>query len=172
MKLENHIRNIPDFPRPGIQFKDITPLLKNPDAFQQTIDRFAHYCTELSLDAIVGIEARGFLLAAPLAYQLRKPLIPVRKQGKLPFRTTSITYALEYGNDTLEIHQDAVAEGQHVLIVDDLLATGGTMAATAKLVEATGAHVAAIAVIIELTDLKGRVALEGYDVHSLIQLSD
>ena len=172
MKLEDYIRNIPDFPRPGIQFKDITPLLKNPDAFQEAVERFAQYCTEFSLDAIVGIEARGFLIAAPLAYRLRKPLIPVRKKGKLPFHTTSVTYALEYGNDTVEIHQDAVAEGQHVLIVDDLLATGGTMAATAKLVEATGAHVAALAVLIELTDLKGRAALEGYDVHSLLQLSD
>ena len=172
MELEGYIRNIPDFPRPGIQFKDITPLLKSPDALHQAIDRFAQYCTAFAIDAIVGIEARGFLIAAPLAYRLEKPLIPVRKKGKLPFRTTSVTYALEYGNDTVEIHQDAVAEGQHVLIVDDLLATGGTMAATTRLVEATGAQVAALVVLIELTDLKGRAALKGYDVHSLMQLSD
>ena len=172
MELEGYIRNIPDFPRPGIQFKDITPLLKSPDAFRQAVDGFAQYCAALAIDAIVGIEARGFLLAAPLAYRLEKPLIPVRKQGKLPFRTTSLTYELEYGNDTVEIHQDAVGRGQHVLIVDDLLATGGTMAATTKLVEATGAQVAALAVLIELTDLQGRAALEGYDLHSLIQLND
>jgi len=172
MELEGYIRNIPDFPRPGIQFKDITPLLKSPDAFRQVVDGFAKYCAALAIDAIVGIEARGFLLAAPLAYRLEKPLIPVRKQGKLPFRTTSLTYELEYGNDTVEIHQDAVGRGQHVLIVDDLLATGGTMAATTKLVEATGAQVAAMAVLIELTDLQGRAALEGYDLHSLIQLND
>ena len=172
MELKEYIRNVPDFPKPGIQFKDITPLLKDPDAFRQAVDRFAEYCTAFTIDAIVGIEARGFLLAAPLAYRLEKPLIPVRKQGKLPFHTTSLTYALEYGNDTVEIHQDAVADGQHVLIVDDLLATGGTMAATARLVEKSGARVAALVVLVELTDLNGRAALKGYDVHSLIQLSD
>ncbi|MFC1935744.1 adenine phosphoribosyltransferase [Chloroflexota bacterium] len=171
MELKDYIRNVPNFPQAGIQFKDITPLLKAPDAFQQVVDRVAQYCTAIAIDAIVGIEARGFLIAAPLAYHLKKPLIPVRKQGKLPFRTTSITYALEYGNDTIEIHQDAIAEGQKVLIVDDLLATGGTMAATTRLVGATGAHVAALVVLIELIGLGGRDALEGYDVHSLIQLS-
>ena len=172
VELEAYIRNIPDFPRPGIQFKDITPLLKDPDAFRQTVERLAQYCTAFTIDAIVGIEARGFLIAAPLAYRLEKPLVPVRKQGKLPFHTTKVTYALEYGNDTIEIHQDAVSRGQNVLIVDDLLATGGTMAATTRLVESTGAHVAALAVVVELTGLNGRAALKAYDLHSLIQLTD
>ncbi len=170
MELKDYIRNIPDFPRPGVQFKDITPLLKNPDAFRQAVEGLAQYNTEFPIDAIVGIEARGFLIAAPLAYRLEKPLIPVRKQGKLPFHTVKATYALEYGNDTVEMHQDAIAEGQHVLIVDDLLATGGTMAATARLVETSGARVAALVVLVELTDLNGRAALKGYDVHSLMQL--
>jgi adenine phosphoribosyltransferase len=170
MELKNYIRTIPDFPKPGIQFRDITPLLKNSDAFLEAVERIAQYCTPVAIDAIIGIEARGFLMAAPLAYRLKKPLIPVRKEGKLPFHTNKVTYALEYSNDTMEIHQDAIACGQNVLIVDDLLATGGTLAATARLVESCDAHVAAMVVLVELTDLNGRDVLEPYHLHSLIQM--
>ena len=170
MQLKDYIRNIPDFPTPGIQFKDITPLLKAPDAFREAIDALAQYCAPRAIDAIAGIEARGFLLAAPLAYHLQKPLIPVRKEGKLPFHTYKATYSLEYGADAVEIHQDAIAEGQRVLVVDDLLATGGTLAATARLIETAGARVDSLLVLVELTDLRGRAALEGYEVYSLIQL--
>jgi adenine phosphoribosyltransferase len=170
MELRDYIRNIPDFPKPGIQFKDITPLLKNPDAFREVVETIAQYCTKVAVDAIAGIEARGFLLAGALAYNLRKPLIPVRKEGKLPFLTNKVTYELEYGNDTIEIHQDAVTNGQNVVIVDDLLATGGTMAATARLIETSGARVAAMIVLIELIDLNGRDLLEGYSLHSLMQV--
>ena len=172
MELEHFIRNIPDFPKPGIQFKDITPLLKEPAAFKDAIETISDYATSLAIDAIVGIEARGFLIAAPLAYRLGKPLIPVRKQGKLPYQTTSVTYELEYGSDTVEMHKDAIEGKQRVLIVDDLLATGGTMAATARLIENSGAHVAALVVLIELAGLNGRALLSSYNVHSLMQLSE
>ncbi len=170
MQLQDYIRNIPDFPRPGIQFKDITPLLKSPDAFNEALDAFARYCAPRSIDLIAGIEARGFLLAAPLADRLEKPLVPVRKRGKLPFDTYSVSYALEYGEDSVEIHQDAVDAGQRVLVVDDLIATGGTVAATAKLMEKAGAAVDAVAVLVELVDLDGRAALKGYEVYSQIQI--
>tara|TARA_B100001123_G_scaffold52136_1_gene54239 strand:+ start:872 stop:1384 length:513 start_codon:yes stop_codon:yes gene_type:complete len=170
MELRDYIRNIPDFPKPGIQFKDITPLLKDPDAFREVVDRIAEYCSTVDVDAIAGIDARGFLLGGALAYKLSKPLIPVRKEGKLPFLTNKVTYELEYGNDTVEIHQDAVTKGQNVVILDDLLATGGTMSATAKLIETSGARVAAMIVLIELMDLNGRDLLEGYSLHSLMQV--
>ena len=169
MELREYIRDIPDFPRPGILFRDITPLLKDPSAFREAIDRLAAYCAPLDVDAIVGIDARGFLLAAPLAYRLEKPLIVVRKGGKLPFETHTVTYSLEYGSDAVEIHEDAIAIGQRVLVIDDLLATGGTLAATAKLVETAGGEVAGMAVLVELTDLDGRAGLEGYEVFSLIR---
>ena len=170
MELRDYIRNIHDFPKPGIQFKDITPLLKDPDAFREVVDRIAEYCSTVDVDAIAGIDARGFLLGGALAYKLSKPLIPVRKEGKLPFLTNKVTYELEYGNDTVEIHQDAVTKGQNVVILDDLLATGGTMSATAKLIETSGARVAAMIVLIELMDLNGRDLLEGYRLHSLMQV--
>ena len=170
MELRDYIRNIPDFPKPGIQFKDITPLLKDPDAFREVVDTIAQYCATVNVDAIAGIDARGFLLGGALAYKLSKPMIPVRKEGKLPFLTNKVTYELEYGNDTVEIHQDAVTNGQNVVIVDDLLATGGTMAATAKLIETSGARVAAMIVLIELMDLNGRDLLEGYNMYSLMQI--
>lgn len=170
MQLKDYIRNVPDFPTPGIQFKDITPLLKAPDAFREAINELARYCAARAIDAIAAIDARGFLLAAPLAYHLQRPLIPIRKAGKLPFDTHKVTYSLEYGTDAVEIHQDAVADGQRILVVDDLLATGGTLAATAKLIETAGARVDSLLVLVELVDLNGRALLEGYDVHSLIQL--
>ena len=169
MELRDYIREIPDFPTPGILFRDITPLLGEPAAFREAIDRFAEYYTSRCLDTIVGIDARGFLLAAPLAYRLGKPLVPVRKEGKLPFETHKVTYALEYGFDAVEIHKDAIGSGHRVLIVDDLLATGGTMAAAAMLVKEAGGHVEGIAALVELTDLAGRDRLKGYDLFSLIK---
>ena len=169
MELKDYIRDIPDFPAPGILFRDITPLLKDSVAFREAIDRLADYYETREFDTIVGIDARGFLLAAPLAYRLGKALVPVRKEGKLPFKTHKVTYELEYGSDAVEVHTDAIADGQRVLIVDDLLATGGTMAATASLVEQIGGQVAGVGVLVELTDLNGRALLGGYDVLSLVK---
>ena len=169
MELTEHIRAIPDFPRPGIVFRDITPLLKRPDLFRQVINRFADHYAPQQVDAVVGIEARGFLFAAPLAFRLEKPLIPVRKEGKLPFETLSVRYTLEYGDSAIEVHTDAIAPGQRALVVDDLLATGGTLAAAARLVEATGGEAAGMAVLVELTGLGGRDRLRGYEVLSLVQ---
>ncbi len=169
MELRDYIRDVPDFPRPGILFRDITPLLKDAAAFRAAVDRLVEYCEPLRLDAIVGIESRGFLLAAPLAYCIGAPLIPVRKKGRLPFETHTVSYDLEYGTDALQVHTDAISEGQHVIIIDDLLATGGTMSAAAKLVEQTGGQVAGLVALIELTDLNGRGQLNGYDIFSLIE---
>ena len=170
MDLKDYIRDIPDFPQPGILFKDITPLLKDVVAFRAAVDRFVARYADHRLDVIVGIEARGFLLAAPLAYQLGRPLVPVRKEGKLPFETHKITYALEYGSGAVEVHRDAISGGHRVLIVDDLLATGGTMAAAVRLVERMGGEIAGLAVLVELAGLNGRDRLRGYDVFSLIEL--
>ena len=169
MELKDYIRDIDNFPIPGILFRDITPLLKDSAAFQEVVDRFAEHYRLRDIDAIVGIESRGFLLAAPLAYRLEKALIPVRKKGKLPFETYKVEHTLEYGSGSVEIHTDAIASGQRVLIVDDLLATGGTMGATIDLVETTGGLVAGLAVLVELIDLHGRDRLNGYDVFALIQ---
>ena len=169
MELRDYIRDIPDFPVEGVLFKDITPLLKDPPAFREAIDRLAGRYEGVDVDCVVGIDARGFLLAAPLAFVMGKPIVPVRKEGKLPAETYRVKYELEYGFDAVEVHQDAINAGDRVLIVDDLLATGGTMAAAARLVEQVGGRVAGIAVLVELTDLDGRNRLEGYDVYSLIQ---
>lgn len=168
MDLKEHIREIPDFPTPGILFRDITPLLGHPEAFRRAVELLAERFEPESFDSVVAIESRGFVFAAPLAYRLGIPLVPVRKEGKLPFDTHSVTYALEYGSDALEIHVDAIGEGSRVLIVDDLLATGGTAAATVRLIERSGASVAGLAFVIELTDLRGRDALAGYRVESLV----
>ena len=168
MDLTQYVRNIPDFPTPGILFRDITPLIMNPAAFRYAVDGIAERFSEREFDVIVGIESRGFLFAAPLAYRLGVPLIPVRKMGKLPFDTLSVTYALEYGSDTVEMHSDAIGEGRRALILDDLIATGGTAAATAQLVEHAGGEVCGVGVVIELSDLVGRDALTGYHVESLI----
>ena len=157
MDLKGYVRDIPDFPVEGILFRDITPLLAAPEAFKYAVDRLPH-----------RLESRGFLFAAPVAYRLGAALVPARKEGRLPYRTTRVTYTLEYGQDSLEIHTDALAGGHRVLIVDDLLATGGTMAAAVRLVEQAGAEVAGIAVVIELSDLEGRARLRGYDIASLI----
>jgi adenine phosphoribosyltransferase len=166
--LNRYIRDIPDFPKPGILFKDITPLLADPDAFEYAISRLAAHYSTANIDAIAAVEARGFLFAAPLALQLRKPLIPLRKPGKLPYRTYSLKYELEYGEAELHMHIDGIAPGNTVLMVDDLLATGGTMAAGCQLVEQAGGVVAGCAFLVELAFLNGRGKLAGHDVYSLM----
>ncbi len=168
MNLRSYIRDIADFPTPGIMFRDITPLLSDASALKYAVDRMLELCEPLSSDVIVSVEARGFLLAAPLAYRMGKPLVPVRKQGKLPYKTHRVSYQLEYGTDTLEIHRDGIGEGQRALIVDDLLATGGTVGATAELIRECGAQVAGYAFLIELAELNGRQSLCGEEVVSLI----
>jgi adenine phosphoribosyltransferase len=167
--LKGHIREVPDFPKPGILFYDITTLLQNPLALRKTVDRFVWMFAERRIDKVIGIESRGFMFAPIVAYDLNAGFVPVRKPGKLPYLTVRESYDLEYGKDALEMHQDAVTRGERVLIVDDLIATGGTARATARLVESQGAVVAGFGFIIELTFLPGRAALEGYDVASLIQ---
>ncbi|HEY2785458.1 MAG TPA: adenine phosphoribosyltransferase [Fimbriiglobus sp.] len=168
MDLRPFIRDIPDFPKPGIQFKDITPLLADPTAFQVATDLlFVHYAGA-PIDAIAAAEARGFLFAAPLALKLHLPLVPLRKPGKLPYRTYSLKYELEYGSAELQMHVDGVTPGQRVLLVDDVLATGGTMQAGAKLIEQAGATVAGCAFLVELGFLEGRKKLTAYDCYSLL----
>ncbi len=169
MDLRDYIRDIPDFPAPGILFRDITPLLGSPAAFDYTIGRLLERYGNVTMDAIVPIESRGFLFGAPLAHKLGKPIVPARKPGKLPAETYSTEYTLEYGSNSIEMHVDGISHGEHVLILDDLLATGGTLAATARLVEMAGGVVSGIGVIVELTGLDGRSQLEGYDVFSLVQ---
>ncbi len=169
MELKSYIRDIPDFPKPGILFRDITPLLQSPEAFSDVIERFSQHYQGGKIDVVLAIEARGFLFGAPLAQRLAKPLVPVRKQGKLPFETHSVSYSLEYGTDAVEIHKDGVVAGHRVLIVDDLLATGGTMAAACRLVEKSGGQVEGLALVIELVELGGRGQLPGYDILALVQ---
>jgi len=166
--LKQLIRDIPDFPQPGILFRDITPLLRHPAAFREVVAAFATRFRG-GVDAVAGIESRGFIFGAPLALQLDVPFVPIRKVGKLPGEKLTREYALEYGTAVLEIHTDAVGAGQRVLVLDDLLATGGTARAAAGLVEAVGGTVEAVAVVVELLFLDGRDALDGYEVHSLVQ---
>jgi adenine phosphoribosyltransferase len=166
--LKSKIRDIPDFPKPGIVFKDITPLFQDADAFKYAVDCLVKHYEGWDLDAIVGIEARGFMVGAPLAYLLGIGFIPIRKPGKLPADVISANYDLEYGSNTLELHRDAIKPGQRVLLVDDLLATGGTMCAAAKLVEQLGGQVAGLAFLIELGFLNGRQGLTSYDIYSLL----
>jgi adenine phosphoribosyltransferase len=170
--LRSLIREVPDFPKPGISFKDITTLLKNGEALRYVIDQFALHFQGANPDVIVGAESRGFLFGAPLAYKLGKGFVLVRKPGKLPAATEKVFYELEYGRDSLEIHVDAIKPGQKVLIVDDLLATGGTISATAVLVKRLGGIIVGFAFIIELDPLKGRDKLAGYDVLSLVHYDD
>jgi adenine phosphoribosyltransferase len=167
--LKPHIRQIPDFPKPGILFYDITTLLQNSLTLRMTVDRFVWLFAERRIDKVVGIESRGFMFAPIVAYDLNAGFVPVRKPGKLPAEKVRETYDLEYGTDTLEMHRDAIQPGEHVLIVDDVVATGGTAAATARLVESLGGVVAGFGFIIELTFLDGRKKLGGYDVASLIR---
>lgn len=169
MDLKKYIRDIPDFPEEGILFRDITPLLGDPEAFKTTIDSLMEHYQADQFDCIVGIESRGFLLGAPLAYTMQKPLVLVRKQGKLPYETMSVDYSLEYGSNVMEIQIGDIAKGSRVLILDDLLATGGTLFAASKLVEQCEASVIGIGLVIELNGLGGRAHLEGYDVFSLLQ---
>lgn len=168
MDLKPLIREIPDFPKPGINFKDITTLLKDGRALRQVIDEFAAHFAPAKPDLVVGAESRGFLLGAPVAYELGCGFVLVRKPGKLPAPTSKVSYGLEYGQDALEIHLDAIAPGQKVLIVDDLLATGGTISATAELVRRLGGEIVGFAFLIELDFLRGRDRLAGYDVLSLV----
>jgi adenine phosphoribosyltransferase len=166
--LESLIRTIPDFPVAGVLFRDITPLIKDPGGFRGMIDLFVDRFRNERIDVVVGVEARGYILAAPLAYELRTGFVPVRKPGKLPGSKVTEEYALEYGTNSLEVHDDAVGRGKRVLIVDDVLATGGTAAATGRLVERLGAEIVEFAFLIELKALGGRKALAGHTVTSFI----
>jgi adenine phosphoribosyltransferase len=169
MDLRAHIRDVPDFPKAGIVFKDITTLLKDKAAFKHVIDALGQHYSGNPIDQIVAIESRGFIFGSALAYELGTGFVPVRKPNKLPAEKQRIEYALEYGTDCIEIHSDALQPGQNALIIDDLLATGGTASACAALVEKLGARVAGLAFVIELTFLNGRQRLNGYEIHSLIQ---
>ncbi|HWB85518.1 MAG TPA: adenine phosphoribosyltransferase [Bryobacteraceae bacterium] len=167
--LKKLIREVPDFPKPGILFYDITTLLKDQQGFHSVIDALKHHYRDARVDTVLGIEARGFIFAPALAYALGAGFVPIRKPKKLPAECVRVTYDLEYGSDSLEMHKDAVANGHNVLIVDDLLATGGTAAAAARMVKQVGGNVAGIGFVIELTFLKGRQKLVGHDVFSLLQ---
>ncbi len=173
MELQNqligHIRNIPDFPKPGIVFRDITPLLANADALELTLHQMAHPFADQEVDIVIGAESRGFIFGTSMARQLNAGFVPVRKKGKLPYETLSESYELEYGTDSLEIHADAIKPGQRVLLVDDLLATGGTMQACCNMVQKLQGTVVGIIFLIELSFLNGRDKLSDYPVHSLIK---
>jgi len=168
MNLKSLIRDVPDFPKPGIVFKDITTLLQNEGAFKEVCDRIAHQYRKDRVDKVVSVEARGFIFGAPIAYLLGAGIVPVRKPNKLPAKKEGIEYELEYGTDTLEIHSDGIRKEERILIVDDLLATGGTALASCKLVEKLGGEVVGLAFLIELGFLKGREKLKDYEVFSLI----
>ncbi len=168
-QLKEKIRDVPDFPKPGIVFKDITPLLGDVGSFQFVIDAFAKRYADKGIDKIIGIESRGFIFGAALGYRLDAGFVPVRKKGKLPYETHGIEYALEYGTDHVEMHVDAIHKDQRILVVDDLLATGGTAKATCDLIEKFGAQVVECAFVVELTFLPGREKLKGEEIFSLIQ---
>jgi len=167
-KLEDYVRTIPDFPEPGIMFRDITSVLQDADGLQMTIDLMQKELEGVDFDVIAGAESRGFIFGAPIAYNLHKPFVLVRKKGKLPCETVEQTYDLEYGTATIEMHKDAIAPGQKVVIIDDLIATGGTVAAAAQLIEKLGGEVVKIVFMMELAGLEGRKKLENYDVSSII----
>ncbi|MDD5045105.1 MAG: adenine phosphoribosyltransferase [Candidatus Omnitrophica bacterium] len=169
MDLKKYIRNIPDFPKPGILFRDITTLLKDKEAFRLAVDQLAENYKDKKIDYVIAVEARGFIIGGALAHKLGVGFIPVRKKGKLPHETKSVTYDLEYGTDTLEMHRDAIMPGSDVLIVDDLLATGGTVKAVCELVKQFSGNIIGIAFLIELTDLRGVDKLKGLNVFSLIK---
>jgi adenine phosphoribosyltransferase len=168
--LEDYLRDVPDFPKPGILFKDITPLLASPQAMGEAITRMATIDWKENLDRVAGIESRGFLFGVPLAMELGVGFTPIRKPGKLPWRTSSVEYSLEYGRDSLEIHRDGTAKGDGVIVVDDLLATGGTMAAACELIEGIGGRVIGCLVLVELAFLGGRERLAGRPCESIIRL--
>lgn len=168
--LKERIRDVPDFPKPGIVFKDITPLLADPQALRVTVDALAGHFADIAVDKVIGVEARGFILAAPVAYSLSAGFVPVRKTGKLPWQLAREEYELEYGTDLLEMHRDAVEPGERVLIVDDVLATGGTAEAAARLADQLGASVAGLSFFIELEKLGGRSRLADRNVHAVLLL--
>tara|TARA_Y100000758_G_scaffold228154_1_gene165379 strand:- start:3218 stop:3730 length:513 start_codon:yes stop_codon:yes gene_type:complete len=168
MNLRDYIRNIPDFPRKGILFRDITPLLSSPDAFDWAISEMVGIAKDLKPDVIVGIESRGFIFAIPISMNLSLPFVPVRKKGKLPYKTLSASYELEYGEDKLEIHNDALSSGSRVLIVDDLIATGGTIKACSELVGALGGNIVGVVTLIDLVDVRDEGCISGLSVKSLL----
>ena len=168
MDLKSFIRDIPDFPKEGIIFKDITPLLADPAAVKHAVDLIADHYKDRGIQRVAGIESRGFLFATAVALKLGAGVIPVRKKGKLPYKTISLSYDLEYGSDTVEVHEDAAPNGEKVLLIDDLIATGGTAAASAQLLEKAGAKVESVCFLVELAFLKGREKLNGYDIYSLL----
>jgi adenine phosphoribosyltransferase len=172
--VRDTIRSVPDWPKPGVMFRDITPVLQDPQSFRVLIDLFVYRYMGQRLDLIAGIDARGFIVGAVLAYELNLGFVPVRKKGKLPFRTVAEEYSLEYGNATVEMHTDSVRPGQRVLLIDDLIATGGTMVAAAKLLQRLGAHVIEAAAIIDLPDLGGSQALKdtGLDIYTVCSFSN
>ncbi len=170
MDLKQLIRDIPDFPQPGIMFKDITPLLKDATGLSAAVDAMAAPWTDAGIDAVLAVEARGYLLGTPVALRLGAGFVPARKPGKLPYETVSVDYDLEYGSDTIEMHRDGLEPGQRVLIVDDVLATGGTLAAAIRMVEGAGAQVAGLSLLVELGALGGRERLRGYRLEAVMTL--
>jgi len=169
MDLKRFVRDVPDFPKPGIVFRDITPLLANPQAFQDAVEQMAAPFLGGTVDVVAAAEARGFILAAPVALRLKLPFVPIRKPGKLPFDTHRHAYDLEYGSDSLEMHVDGIQPGQRVLVIDDVLATGGTVGACIRLVEQCGGQVAACAFLIELLALRGKERVSPFPIHSVLQ---
>lgn len=170
-KLEEYIRNIPDFPKEGIIFRDVTTVLQDKDGFKLAIDSMQKEIEDADFDIVIGAESRGFIFGAPIAYNLNKAFVPVRKKGKLPYKTIEQTYDLEYGQATVEIHEDAIKPGQKVVIVDDLIATGGTIEAMIKLVERLGGEVVRICCLVDLPDLKGKEKLSKYDIRTIIEFA-
>ncbi len=168
-RVEDYVRTIPDFPEPGIMFRDVTSVLQDADGLQLAIDGMQELVKDIDFDVVVGAESRGFIFGMPIAYNLKKPFVLVRKKGKLPCETIEATYDLEYGTATIEMHKDAIKPGQKVVLVDDLIATGGTIQAAAKLIERLGGEVVKIIFLMELEGLNGREKLEGYDVDSVIK---
>ena len=168
-KLEDYVRTIPDFPEPGIMFRDVTSVLQSKDGLKLAIDKMQELIKDIDFDLIVGPESRGFIFGVPIAYNMNKAFIPVRKKGKLPCDTVSMEYELEYGKATIEIHKDSIKPGQKVVIIDDLIATGGTIEAITKLIEMLGGEVVKIIFLMELKGLNGREKLSGYDVEAVIQ---
>lgn len=167
-KIEEYVRSIPDFPEEGIIFRDVTSVLQDADGLGLAIDKMQEFVKDVDFDAVVGLESRGFIFGMPIAYNLHKPFIPVRKKGKLPCETIEVSYDLEYGSATIEMHKDAIKPGDKVVIVDDLIATGGTVEASIKLVEQLGGKVVKVIFLMELAGLEGRKKLAGYDVESVI----
>ena len=168
-KIEEYVRSIPDFPEPGIIFRDITSVLQDAEGLQLAINSMQEFLKDVDVDVIAGAESRGFIFGAPLAYVMHKPFVPIRKKGKLPCETVEKTYDLEYGTATIEMHKDAIQKGEKVVLLDDLIATGGTMKAAAELVEELGGEVVKMLFLIELSDLNGREVLKDYDVDSVVQ---